>query len=351
VNILVIGCGSIGYRHASNASFLGHDVIAVDPTKSRLDKLKGTVRVKSVFTCLKDALFEEHCDAAIVAVPTSLHYKISIDLIRAKIPLLVEKPLCCDLAQSEEIASALRVNPVIFMMGHTYRFRRDWQEVKRLLDQAILGKIMSAEFSGGWYLPDWHFREDYRKEYAAQKSQGGGVILTNMSHIFDIVAWLFGDIVKLTGVKAKVSELDIDVEDTISVAMMTATGCLVNVFEDFISRIPRRLLRVNCQHGFIEVDFNQKRLIIWDEKQHRHLPDSNSIQINENSIFILEDGIRYSYPESIAFSFGNANDPYLEMTNHFFSLVEQKVLCHDLDINSGLAVMRCLDEIANAPAW
>jgi predicted dehydrogenase len=351
VNVLVIGCGSIGYRHASNASFLGHDVIAVDPSIARLDKLKANIRVKSIFTSLKDALFEEKCDAAVVAAPTALHYEISIDLIRAKIPLLVEKPLCCDLAQSGEIASALRENPVIFMMGHTYRFRRDWQEVKRLLDQAILGKIISAEFSGGWYLPDWHYREDYRKEYAAQMSQGGGVILTNMSHIFDIVAWLFGDIVKLAGIKAKVSELEIDVEDAVSVSMITASGCLVNVYEDFISRIPRRFLRVTCQHGFIEVDFNQKRMITWDQRRHRHLPDSINIQNPEDTIFILEDGIRYSYPESFTFSFSNVKDPYLEMIRHFFALVEQGVLIHDLDINSGLAVMRCLNGIANTPAW
>ena len=351
MNVLVVGCGSIGYRHAGNASFLGHDVTAVDPSKSRLSKLKRTIRVKSVFTSLKEALFDDKVDAAIVAAPTSLHYQISIDLIRSKIPLLVEKPLCCELAQSEEIASALRVNPVTFMMGHTYRFRRDWQEVKRLLDQSFLGKTMSAEFSGGWYLPDWHFREDYRKEYAAQKSQGGGVMLTNMSHIFDIVAWLFGDIVKLTGIKAKVSELDIDVEDTVSVTMMTAAGCLVNVYEDFVSRIPRRLLRVTCQHGFIEVDFNQKRMITWDQRRHRHLPDSTNIQNVEDTIFILEDGIRYSYPESRTFSFSNANDPYREMTSHFFSLVDQNILCHDLDIDSGLAVMRCLNEIANKPTW
>lgn len=348
---LVIGCGSIGYRHASNASSLGHDVIAVDPSKSRLNKLKETLGIKSVFTSLKDALSDEYVDAAIVAAPTSLHYQISIDLIRAKIPLLVEKPLCCELAQSVEIASALRINPVTFMMGHTYRFRREWQEVKKLIDQSILGKTMSAEFSGGWYLPDWHFRQDYRQEYAAQKSQGGGVVLTNMSHIFDIVAWLFGDIVKLTGIKANVSDLDIDVEDTVSVTMMTAAGCLVNVYEDFVSRMPRRHLRVNSQHGFIEVDFNQKCMITWDQRRHRHLPDSINIQNDEDTIFILEDGIRYNYPESRAFSFGNANDPYLEMISHFFSLVEQNVLRHDLDIDSGLAVMRCLNEIANKPAW
>jgi len=347
LNILVIGCGSMGYRHAMNASLLGHDVVGVDPSTSRLDKLIMAVNAKSVFHSLKDALSIEHYDAAIISAPTSLHYAFSIELIRAGIPVFVEKPLCSDLSQAEKISDALRVNPVTFMMGHTYRFRKDWQDVKSLIDQSLLGRIMSAEFSGGWYLPDWHFREDYRVEYAAQKSQGGGVMLTNMSHIFDIINWFFGDIVKLTGIKAKVSELDIDVEDSVSIAMMTTTGCLVNVYEDFISRIPRRFLRVSCQNGLIEVDFIRKSLTILDEKQHRHLPDSNNIQDIKNTISILEDGMRYSYPKPIAFPSNSANEPYLEMLKHFFSLVDQKVLCHDLDVHSGIAVMRCLNKMVD----
>jgi predicted dehydrogenase len=337
----------MGHRHAMNASVLGHDVVGVDPSTSRLDKLKMAVNAKSVFHSLKDALSFEHYDAAIVSAPTSLHYEFSIELIRARIPVFVEKPLCSDLSQAEKISDALRLNPVTFMMGHTYRFRKDWQDIKSLITQSPLGRIMSAEFSGGWYLPDWHFRQDYRAEYAAQKSQGGGVMLTSMSHIFDIIIWFFGDIVKLTGIKAKVSELDIDVDDSVSMAMLTASGCLVNVYEDFLSRIPRRLLRITCQNGLIEVDFNQKRMTIWDENQHRHLPDSNNIQDIKNTVSILEDGIRYSYPKPTKFSPNSGNEPYFEMLKHFFSLVDQKVLSHDLDIHSGLAVMSCLKKMAD----
>ncbi|MBA7582435.1 hypothetical protein ES708_24363 [subsurface metagenome] len=65
----------------------------------------------------------------------------------------------------------------------------------------------------GEYLPFWHPYEDYRKSYAAKKELGGGVLRT-LSHEIDLVQYWFGEYEKIFAKISKISDLDIEVDDS-----------------------------------------------------------------------------------------------------------------------------------------
>jgi predicted dehydrogenase len=251
MKLLIIGCGSIGSRHARNAQALGHDVVLCDPNPERLSAGKAGGQ----YTDYKAALEYEHVHAAVVALPSNLHVEVAQYLVEKRIPIFMEKPLATSRDGLAKLLQTAEEKGVVTMMAQSFRWHEGMLEVKKILDSRVFGKPLSVHYSGGQYLPDWHPGEDYRKEYAAQKSMGGGAMFTSMSHSLDTVEWLFGDIVEYSGEKKRIGNLEIDVDDTASVSCVTAQGVRAEASADFLARPACHRMAVACERGSIKADF------------------------------------------------------------------------------------------------
>jgi predicted dehydrogenase len=342
MKLLVVGCGSIGRRHARNAARLGLDVQLCDVSEVRLQEIAAEVGATSIFTDWGDAARNAGADAAIIATPSDLHLAPAAAMLGAGMHVMMEKPLCPSAAQAREFKQKVEASGRIFMMAHTFRFRSEWQAIKKLLATRPVGKVVSAEFAGGWWLPDWHFREDYRQEYAAQRRQGGGVMLTSISHFFDVVFWLFGDIREAVGARMRLGPLDVDVDDAVTCTLRTAGGVAVTLWEDFLARCPRRTLRVNGEHGYVEVDFHRRVLQVWDARTKRHVPQDG--EAKDPSLFrILEDGVGYDMsPDLHALEYAG-HDAYLAEMEHFAALVQGRRSDAELGIDAGIKVLEAIE--------
>ncbi len=244
MNLLIVGCGSIGSRHARNAQTLGHSVVLCDPDPAR-----------GQYTDYKTTLQQEHVDAIVVASPSNLHVEVAQYFAEKGIPICMEKPLATNREGLGKLLQTIKDKKVITMMAQSFRWHEGMLEVKRRLDAREFGKPLSVTYVGGQYLPDWHPGEDYRKEYAAQKSMGGGAMFTSMSHSLDTIEWLFGPIADYSGEKKRVGTLDIDADDTADVSCMTAQGVRVEAHADFLAQPAVHHMRIICERGVIEADF------------------------------------------------------------------------------------------------
>ena len=351
MKILVIGCGSIGRRHARNVRVLGAEVVLCDVDEVRMHEFGEEIGASGYFTDFEAAAIYSGCVAAIVATPSNLHIGPARALLSAGLHVLMEKPLCSSASEAVALKPLVQESGLVFMMGHTFRFRAEWLEMKRILDTNLLGRVYSAEFVGGWYLPDWHIHENYRHEYAAQKKLGGGVLLTSLSHLFDVATWFFGDIQKITGAKMRLSTLEIDVDDTVVCLLKTASGVAVTLSEDFLSRCPRRTLRVNAEHGYFEADFNRKTLSVWDARKKRFSPnDGQECPDSEQCFKILEDGVLYESAPEISPLQYSGNDAYLSELKYFLEIIASRRVTFDLDIDAGISVLKAIDH-ASIEDW
>ncbi len=164
LKVLIIGCGSIGRRHARNAIDLGAEVVLCDLNIQRMKEFGGPLGITDYYSDYQMAIDNSGALVAVVATPSNFHFEPAKALVQQGIPVLMEKPLCLNLDEARYLERLVRERDAILMMAHTYRFRDEWIVVRNMLDDWSLGKIFSAEFTGGWYLPDWHIREDYRTE-------------------------------------------------------------------------------------------------------------------------------------------------------------------------------------------
>jgi len=252
LSVLIVGLGSIGYRHLKNLARLGlTDIILLRTGSGRrgLDSRLGF----PVETDLARAL-RRRPTAVLVSNPTSCHMDTALAAAEAGCHLFLEKPLSHSWTGVPELGRLVRDRSLVAMTGFQFRFHPLLGTVKRWLDEGRLGPIISCRAEYGEYLPSWHPEEDYRRGYSARAGLGGGPVLT-LSHPFDYLRWLLGPVRSVAGATAKLSRLEIDTEDTAHAVLRFACGTLGAVELDYIQRPQRHALQVVGEGGTAHLDF------------------------------------------------------------------------------------------------
>ena len=236
MNVAVVGAGSIGSRHQRILKQLGHKVSVVSANSPDAD-----------FRSMSNALERESFDYVVIASQTSQHVIDLSALINNRFNgrVLIEKPLFEKLHTLEEN------NFSFAAVGYNLRFHPAIVWLKDTLPK--LGKLTSANFYVGQYLPTWRPDSDYRKSSSARDISGGGV-LRDLSHELDLVQYLFGDWQQLTAVGGKFSDLEIATDDTFSI-LMTSTKCnAISVQLNYVDRIKQRYITINGNNGTVSID-------------------------------------------------------------------------------------------------
>lgn len=283
MTLLIIGCGSIGARHAHNARSLGCDVVVCDPNIERAQTLAREVGAAACFADYREALTKGlTIDAAVIATPSAYHVEEALYLAEQGIPIFMEKPLATSAEGLAGLIELVKSKKLITMMGQSYRFHEGVLEMKKFLDSGAIGLPQAATSYWGSYLPDWHSAEDYRRGYAAQKKLGGGAMFTLMSHTLDLFVWLFGDFVEYNGIRERLGDLEIDVDDTATITGVSKRGVRIEAKNDFITKPPQHTFTIVGTDGTLVTDLiahtihlslhdgSEKRFTYTFEPNHRY---------------------------------------------------------------------------------
>ena len=194
--VAVVGCGAMAEtRHLPALGRRpGRRVAAlVDRDEGRARALAREHGDPAVFSSHRDLIEAGGVDGAIVAVPPRLHASISQDLMRAGIPVLVEKPVALTLAECDAMARTAEETGVIVAVGLMRRFAPQLVMVKRLLQEGALGPIHRIELRDGSI-----FRWPAATDFPFRKDQAGGGVLIDLGvHSVDLLIWWMGDVTLL----------------------------------------------------------------------------------------------------------------------------------------------------------
>ncbi|RLF88563.1 gfo/Idh/MocA family oxidoreductase, partial [Thermococci archaeon] len=141
----VVGVGNMGRHHARIYSELSKEgkVEFVGVADANLERAK---EVASQFKTKAFGDYEElveRVDAVSIAVPTSLHRQVALEFIEHGANVLVEKPIAESIESAQEIIRAAKKNDVILMIGHVERFNPAVLKLKEILDENLIGKVVT----------------------------------------------------------------------------------------------------------------------------------------------------------------------------------------------------------------
>lgn len=235
MRVLVVGCGSIGARHAANVAAMGIGLSVCDTDRGRADAAAGKTGAR-VFGDLSAALAEGP-DGVIVATPHHTHVPVARAAVDAGAAVLIEKPLSHGAGGVDDFLShAEKAGRPVFVACNM-RYHPAVDLLRRHLP--AVGAVHFARAQYGNWLPGMRPDADYKKLYCAHKAQGGGVILDAI-HEIDYLSWLLGGVESVLCDAGRRGDLDIDVEDYAAMILHHRGGARSEIHLDYLQRAKRR---------------------------------------------------------------------------------------------------------------
>jgi predicted dehydrogenase len=192
LKVALVGCGAVTeHRHLPALARRDDcEVVAlVDHDEGQAKRLSTRFRVPRILIDYRD-LPNCEVDAAIIALPNHLHAPASIELLKAGIHILVEKPMALSVAECDRMLQAAEVGHAVLAVGLARRFLHVDQFAKWAVESGLLGRILSFHVQDG-YIFNWPLASDFffHKELA-----GGGVLMDTGVHTLDQLLWWLGDV-------------------------------------------------------------------------------------------------------------------------------------------------------------
>lgn len=193
----VIGFGKMGLLHAAVANGLEISELtgAADPTAGLLESLKRLKPGLAIYESHEKMLADQPLDAVFITSPTHLHSPMALDCVRRGIPFLVEKPLTPRTADSLELQHALTQTPITNAVGYMARHIDTFRKARAVVGSGALGRLQHLQ-STMYVSQLFRTGEGWRYD---PKFSGGGVLITQNSHLIDLLLWIFGPVVQVTG--------------------------------------------------------------------------------------------------------------------------------------------------------
>lgn len=187
IGLAIVGAGRVGLirgelaaRHPA-VGWIGIAEINPDRAKMVGDRI-GADFVTSDF---RELLARPEVDAVVVSTDEHLHVDPVLAAAERKLPMLIEKPLATDLAESASVLAAIQKSGADAVIGYTQRFRRRWLVAKEKVRTGALGEVTmvtSRAFMNRLVAIDNYRRSDNPAEISPMVISG--------THALDMVMWL-----------------------------------------------------------------------------------------------------------------------------------------------------------------
>lgn len=187
VHIGLIGSQFISTIHADSAQRCPDATLfgVASPTPGNAARLAARFSIPHALLDYRELLAMPEIDMVVLGVPNDLHCRVAQDAFSAGKHVVIEKPLCLNLAEADQMIAAARKAGRKLMYAEELCFAPKYVRLKQLLDSGALGAptlIKQSEKHDGPHAP--HFWDIQRS--------GGGVTMDMGCHAIEFFRWMLG---------------------------------------------------------------------------------------------------------------------------------------------------------------
>lgn len=246
MNIVVIGLGSMGKRRVRLLKqYIEKEVqeeqnwqiIGVDFSHERCEECNDLYGI-ATYTSLNEALNQASIDCAVISTSPHTHAGIIKECLENNLHIFSELNLLAK-GYDENIKLAKERKRILFLSS-TFMYRKEMQYIKEAVQKDNFHGLYRYHI--GQYLPEWHPWESYKSFFVGRKDTNG------CRELFAIeLPWLvdtFGEIKAIYSIHSKVSDLQIDYDDSYQVLIKHSSGVMGNLSIDIVTPKAGRELEV-----------------------------------------------------------------------------------------------------------
>jgi predicted dehydrogenase len=228
ISIGFLGAGGIAGQHIRSLSRLSgvrvvgicdHNLAKAESLNSQ--QLSGTAKCYPGFSQM---LAEAPMDALYVCIPPGAN-RGEVEAAAGKgIHLLLEKPMALDLVRAQSIARAVHDAGVKCQLGYHMRHTEPARRLKTMLEDGSAGRplLMRAH----WLCSALH------GEWWQDPNMGGGHLIEQVIHLYDLARYFLGDAATVTGFVANLGKHrfpDYRVDDTSAATIRFKSGAIARL--------------------------------------------------------------------------------------------------------------------------
>jgi predicted dehydrogenase len=198
-----------------------------EPKRRAFSKKYGCAAAPSYEAILADSSIE----AIVNTTPNNVHLETTRAAARAGKHVFLDKPIANTIADGRAITAACREAGVVLALGYQRRKESHFRWVRRQIDAGVFGKLVNAEANisrdrlGKIDLASWRYTAE---------GMPGGVMLQIGIHYTDVLEYLMGPIVAVSGRLAQLV-LPGDNPDVASLVMEHENGALSTLNASYAS--------------------------------------------------------------------------------------------------------------------
>ena len=259
LKVAVIGIGHLGQHHARiYANMPQVQLVAVCDINPKLAKKTANRHNTLFYTNYKELIGK--IDAASIAVPTELHFKIAKELMENNIHCLVEKPIANDLSQAQELSGLAEKQKLILQVGHVERFNSAIRAVQS-------------------YVHNPRFIECHRMGPFKKRALDVGVVLDLMIHDIDIIMYMVQS--PVSSIEAVGINVLTGYEDIANARLKFRNGAIANISASRLSAVEMRKIRIFQPDAYISLDYVKKAAVLFKKSGNRITRSGIPIKIKD----------------------------------------------------------------------
>lgn len=187
VRVGLVGSGFITAIHADALKRCADaELTAVaSPTPGKSEAFARQHGIRHSFTDYRKILEMDEIDLVVLGIPNDLHCEFTVNAAAAGKHIVLEKPMCLNLAEADRMLAACAKAKVKLMYAEELCFAPKYVRLKQLLDSGALGQpvlIKQSEKHDGPHAA--HFWDVERS--------GGGVTMDMGCHAIEFFRWMLG---------------------------------------------------------------------------------------------------------------------------------------------------------------
>ena len=195
INVGILGCGKIAQvRHIPEYAENPDVKLAAfyNPSRKRAEEQAEKYGGK-VYDTAEELLADKSIDAVSICAANYAHAELSIKAMEAGKHVLCEKPMATTLADCEAMVECAKRTGKFLMIGHNQRLAKAHVEAKRLIDQGLIGDIITFRTTFGHGGPEtWAINPGKNVWFFDKKKAAMGAMADLGVHKTDLIQFLTG---------------------------------------------------------------------------------------------------------------------------------------------------------------